>query len=310
MQNRDKLMLRTVCRLMVLTALVRVPSIWLYANNQNSKNQISIGRTHFILDGVTPPVNKTETSGADVTKSSDNQASKANSSSHTSFNNVCKKVVFSPRHDVQELLLDLINQEQERIAAAVYFFTDDALAEALKNALDRKITVEVIIDPGCLQARNNRAGFLADNGVPVFVYNPERGGEVGGSLMHHKFAYFGKNIGGGPLVFTGSYNWTRTARESNRENGIILADERVDEYLKEFEGLKKVSYRYEAPPKSADRKKKDSFIKIEKSDKPEDKDASNKKDKDEQKDENKGKNKSENKSNNKKNNRWTKEKES
>ena len=51
--------------------------------------------------------------------------------------------------------------------------------------------------------------------------------------MHHKFAVFDHS-----QVITGSYNWTRSAAEHNRENLVISHDPQlVEPYQRAFERL-------------------------------------------------------------------------
>jgi phosphatidylserine/phosphatidylglycerophosphate/cardiolipin synthase-like enzyme len=51
--------------------------------------------------------------------------------------------------------------------------------------------------------------------------------------MHHKFAIFDQR-----LLVTGSYNWTRSAAERNRENLAVTDDRRlVAAFREEFERL-------------------------------------------------------------------------
>jgi phosphatidylserine/phosphatidylglycerophosphate/cardiolipin synthase-like enzyme len=51
--------------------------------------------------------------------------------------------------------------------------------------------------------------------------------------MHHKFAVFDK-----AKALTGSYNWTRSAATSNRENILVTDDPRaVEGFGREFERL-------------------------------------------------------------------------
>jgi phosphatidylserine/phosphatidylglycerophosphate/cardiolipin synthase-like enzyme len=53
--------------------------------------------------------------------------------------------------------------------------------------------------------------------------------------MHHKFVLFEKNVGGKSLVWTGSYNFTKSATRNNQEN-IVLLDSKplIDKYAKQF----------------------------------------------------------------------------
>ena len=51
--------------------------------------------------------------------------------------------------------------------------------------------------------------------------------------MHHKFALFDHQ-----LLLNGSYNWTRSAAERNRENFLVTGDPRfVEGYARLFDEL-------------------------------------------------------------------------
>jgi phosphatidylserine/phosphatidylglycerophosphate/cardiolipin synthase-like enzyme len=51
--------------------------------------------------------------------------------------------------------------------------------------------------------------------------------------MHHKFAVFDART-----LLTGSYNWTRSAAEDNRENVLVVDDPRlVRPFVETFEEL-------------------------------------------------------------------------
>ncbi len=55
----------------------------------------------------------------------------------------------------------------------------------------------------------------------------------GPAHMHHKFA-----IADNDLLLTSSYNWTRSAATSNRENVLVTDDPRaVGNFASEFERL-------------------------------------------------------------------------
>ena len=43
-----------------------------------------------------------------------------------------------------------------------------------------------------------------------------------GAIMHHKFALFDESGSGEPVVWTGSFNFTRAASRHNEENALIL----------------------------------------------------------------------------------------
>lgn len=152
-----------------------------------------------------------------------------------------QRVLFSPDDNIKQELLDLINNEQERIQVAVYSFTDKVLANALIAAKKRGIEVEVITDPTQYLERYNKTPMLKDNGVSVLVYQPNhKKVKTLANLMHNKFAIFFNNKNNQSIVWTGSLNWTVSAQKSNQENIIVLYDRHVVErYQEQFGVLKK-----------------------------------------------------------------------
>ena len=155
-----------------------------------------------------------------------------------------KRVLFSPDDQIQKILLHLIGAEKESIRMTAYSFTDGEVAQALINAHDRGIRVELIADPGTMFDRFGKIPLIKEHDIMVFVYNPDHGNKndkknLASSIMHNKFIIFGKNIAGKSLVWTGSFNWTKAAHRRNQENVIILDDKQcIDKYAHQFEMLK------------------------------------------------------------------------
>ena len=60
--------------------------------------------------------------------------------------------------------------------------------------------------------------------------------------MHHKFIIFKNNYTNKGLIWTGSYNFTKSARYYNQENILVLNRKGiVNRYTKQFEQIKKRS---------------------------------------------------------------------
>lgn len=151
---------------------------------------------------------------------------------------------FSPQDNINVKLIQAINSAQKSIYAAVYMITDKTIADALiKAKVERNVDVQIITDKISVTGPGwggmwGKADSLALGGVPTFVYTP--GKETysaffkSNAIMHNKFALFDKTI------WTGSFNWTRSASSRNKENVIIIYnDQRMYEtYLAQFEKLK------------------------------------------------------------------------
>jgi len=83
------------------------------------------------------------------------------------------KVMFSPQDNINSELISTINGAQKTIYAAVYMLTDKKIAQALINAKERGVTVEIIVDPISATGSHGKGTFLAEHGIPVFVFVPE-----------------------------------------------------------------------------------------------------------------------------------------
>ena len=160
-------------------------------------------------------------------------------SSH-SFLSATSCAYFSPKDNVGNHLIRHINESKKRIYAAIYNFTDKDVAQALIDAKKNKgIDIQVVTDQSCLQSEYGKIELLKENGIEVFVFKPKSlqtksFGKNFNEIMHNKFALFDNK------VWTGSYNWTISAKRKNREN-VLCSDEKdvCKQYEKEFESLKR-----------------------------------------------------------------------
>ena len=156
------------------------------------------------------------------------------------------QVFFAPDDDTRAILLDLIACEQKSICMAAYLLTDVAVAKALVAAKERGVHVEFVTDKLCC-GKYGKVQILLKNGIDVLVYKSKQAyGSRMSDIMHNKFIIFEKNILGRSLVWTGSFNFTNSARLNNQEN-ILLLDNRsiIEKYVQQFSVLKDRSARYE-----------------------------------------------------------------
>lgn len=131
---------------------------------------------------------------------------------------------FSSEGDVPAQLLPLLENAQSSIRFMAFIFTDTDLAKALR-AKDREgVLVQGVVEARNVSALGSDIEALQDSGIEVLADgNPY--------IMHHKVIIIDEAI-----VITGSYNFTRSAAESNDENILILYSEDIAQlYLEEFE---------------------------------------------------------------------------
>jgi len=174
--------------------------------------------------------------------------------------NCIREVYFSPDDDLQQKLLSYIEKEKKAIYLAIFSFTDKKIAQALIEAHKRGVDVQVIADPSFLTDRFTKISFLEMEGVPIYMYDPKQSPNhkaTYSNIMHNKFVLFENNIDNRPLVWTGSFNFTKSARLSNQENVVVLSHPKiVAKYEKQFAALKNRTIPYDPPTKRNDDKNK------------------------------------------------------
>lgn len=148
------------------------------------------------------------------------------------------KSFFAPDDDIRSILINLIKAEKESIYIAIYWKTQKEIAEALVEAYERGVKIEIVADRSYGSDRFSKIPYLANNKIPVWVFQTDI---KTNALMHNKFVIF-KNILGRSIVWTGSYNFTNRANDSNQENVIILDDKNiVESFCNQFTKIKKRS---------------------------------------------------------------------
>lgn len=150
------------------------------------------------------------------------------------------KAFFTHTHDIKAQLLHLIHHEQSAIQFTMYYLTEKAIVQALKDAHDRGVVIEAIIDQESFNTGNNgKAEDLVDAGLHIIKF------ETAGMfrpLMHNKFFIFENTQLLGEeeyssLVWTGSYNCTGRANR-NYENVVVCDDQDlIEQYKHEFDGI-------------------------------------------------------------------------
>lgn len=139
------------------------------------------------------------------------------------------EVHFSPGDECRMTIVRLLKQAQHSVDICVFTITDDRLAEEIHDTHKRGITIRIISDNDKADDIGSDIHRLAQAGVEVCVDESEH-------HMHHKFAIFDAR-----MVITGSYNWTRSAAQHNRENLVVSDDPKiVGPYQRNFDELWRV----------------------------------------------------------------------
>lgn len=139
--------------------------------------------------------------------------------------------------EIRQQLLTELDNAQEKIAVAVYWFTNKTLFQRLIDKVEAGLIVELIIHNDYI---NNR-----EAGLP-FQEFIDKGGEFYFSStlnpMHNKFCVIDNKV-----LINGSYNWTYYAEDRNRENILLIKEEQetIDAFSIEFERLKSLTEKVE-----------------------------------------------------------------
>jgi phosphatidylserine/phosphatidylglycerophosphate/cardiolipin synthase-like enzyme len=134
--------------------------------------------------------------------------------------------VFAPHQDCALRLRKLFDAASRSVDVCVFTITDDRITRAILRAHQRGVALRIVSDDLKAFDLGSDVHRLAEAGVALRVDRSE-------DHMHHKFAIFDQR-----LLVTGSYNWTRSAAERNRENLAVTDDRRlVTAFGEEFERL-------------------------------------------------------------------------
>lgn len=140
-----------------------------------------------------------------------------------------EKAYFS---DIRNRIIPCLDNATNKIQVAMAWFTSKELFEALINALNRNVDVELILLDNAINYMYYAPDFneLINAGGKLRIAGPEVG------FMHHKFCVIDDSF-----VITGSYNWTYYAETRNVEN-IVISDNSdiVMLYSAEFQRLQNI----------------------------------------------------------------------
>jgi phosphatidylserine/phosphatidylglycerophosphate/cardiolipin synthase-like enzyme len=131
------------------------------------------------------------------------------------------KILFSPKGGITEEIIKQIDNAQEYIDIAIYSFTYEPIAGAIIRAKNRGVRIRILMDKGQSKGKYSKYKYLLDSGIAV-IQDRHTG------IMHNKIAMID-----GRILFTGSYNWSKSAEERNQENLLEFIDE--EEIIKVYQ---------------------------------------------------------------------------
>lgn len=145
------------------------------------------------------------------------------------------RLCFTPDGDsCEKLLIETIHATRRSLRVQAYSFTSAPIAQAVKQAKDRGVDVQVIVDESQVGEKYTSATYLKNGGVSVVI-------DTKPAIAHNKVMIFD-----GRAVFTGSYNFTKSAETRNTENGLLIRDDAalVKAYLDNWNARFAVSQPY------------------------------------------------------------------
>lgn len=135
-------------------------------------------------------------------------------------NGTTVEVYFSPKDNIGSHLKDMISTAGNDLFFGIYTFTDNSIANQLKDKYNAGVNTRGIADKFSIPfaAYNTLNPVLGSN---MLVFN--------GSFTYHNKVMLADALtpSSDPQVFTGSFNWSIQAQNSNDENAIIIHDASV-----------------------------------------------------------------------------------
>jgi phosphatidylserine/phosphatidylglycerophosphate/cardiolipin synthase-like enzyme len=133
------------------------------------------------------------------------------------------EVYFSPNGGCTAAVVREVGAARETIHVQAYSFTSAPIAQALAQAKERGVQVEVILDKSNRTARYSGADYLVHHGIPTRIDSAH-------AIAHNKVMIIDSAV-----VLTGSFNFTAAAERHNAENLLVLRDPKLAaEYLRNW----------------------------------------------------------------------------
>ncbi|PIF06930.1 phospholipase D family nuclease [Candidatus Pantoea floridensis] len=121
-------------------------------------------------------------------------------------------VGFSPEGSAEQLVIRTLDDARESIRLMGYSFTSPEVVKSLVAAKRRGVDVRVVVDDKGNRSKASQAAMnvVINAGIPLRTNGQYK-------IMHDKVI-----ITDGQNVEVGSFNYTRSAAESNSENALVV----------------------------------------------------------------------------------------
>jgi len=134
---------------------------------------------------------------------------------------------FSPKDKSNALIVEAINQARTQVRFMAFSYTDDAIGQAMIAAHARGLSVAGVMERQNAKGIGSEFAILEDGGVDILS-------DGNCYIMHHKTMIIDDNV-----VITGSYNFTKSAEQSNDENLLIIRSPQLAaQYLAEYDRVR------------------------------------------------------------------------
>lgn len=125
------------------------------------------------------------------------------------------EVFFSPKGGCTEAIIREIANAKKIVLVQAYEFRSDAICKALLGAHQRGSIVNVILDKRRVTRNYSEVDFFVHAGIALRI-------DFSHNRAHDKVVLID-----GFVVMTGSFNFSKSAEESNAENVLIIRDEKL-----------------------------------------------------------------------------------
>jgi rRNA processing protein Krr1/Pno1 len=142
--------------------------------------------------------------------------------------NIAPECLFFPDTGaIYERFLAWLASPKQTLDVCVFTITDNRVSSIIAALARKGVKVRIISDDEKANDQGSDISTMKNAGIPVRV------DQGCAAHMHNKFA-----ILDGKVVLNGSYNWTTSAADENRENIVVTADPNIARaFIIEFEKL-------------------------------------------------------------------------
>ncbi|MCZ6653912.1 MAG: phospholipase D family protein [Planctomycetota bacterium] len=149
-------------------------------------------------------------------------------------------VLFSPNGGCSDRIIKEIAQARERVLVQAYYFTSAPIAKAIMAAKRRGVQCEVVLDVSQETQQYSSATFFYNQGIPIVIDDRH-------AIAHNKIILIDSDT-----IIAGSFNFTRSAEDSNAENLLVFKNhtDLFAKYLANYELHRKHARPYVREPAS------------------------------------------------------------